>query len=315
MSLSRLSSLMKLAPSTAVRAATVQMQPQRNMTAHAEPGHSGQFKTLAVSSPKPFVFHVELHRPTKFNAINKQMWLEIKDCFEGLAINPDCRAIVVSAAGKHFTAGIDLNDMMGVGMQLAEVDDVGRKGVILERMIQLYQDSMSSLERCPKPVITAVHKACIGAGVDLITASDIRYCTEDAFFQVTEVEIGMAADVGTLQRLPKAVGSQSLARELCYTGRRFEAAEAHASGLVSRVFPDKESLLSGAVALAETIASKSPIAVRTTKENMVYSLEHTNQEGLDHIRLLNKLNLQSEDFAQAVAAQLTKDEKPVFAKL
>jgi len=189
----------------------------------------------------------------------------------------------VSAAGKHFTAGIDLNDMMSLGQTLAETDDYARKGVILERMIKLYQDSMSSLEQCPKPVITAVHKACIGAGVDLITASDIRYCTEDAFFQVKEVDIGMAADVGTLQRLPKAVGSQSLARELCFTGRKFEAAEAHSSGLVSRVFPDKESLLSGALALAEVIASKSPIAVQTTKENLTYSLEHTNQQGLDHI--------------------------------
>ncbi|XP_037724339.1 delta(3,5)-Delta(2,4)-dienoyl-CoA isomerase, mitochondrial [Drosophila subpulchrella] len=316
MSLSRMNTLMKLAPkSTAIR--TIQMQPHRNLSAHAHPesGPTGHFKTLAISSPKPFVFHVELHRPSKFNAINKQMWLEIKECIDGLAINPDCRAIVVSAAGKHFTAGIDLNDMMSLGQTLAETDDYARKGVILERMIKLYQDSISSLEQCPKPVITAVHKACIGAGVDLITASDIRYCTEDAFFQVKEVDIGMAADVGTLQRLPKAVGSQSLARELCYTGRKFEAAEAHSSGLVSRVFPDKESLLSGALALAEVIASKSPIAVQTTKENLTYSLEHTNQEGLDHIRLLNKLNLQSEDFAQAVAAQLTKDEKPVFAKL
>ncbi|KAH8421304.1 hypothetical protein KR009_001047, partial [Drosophila setifemur] len=298
------------------RAITPIMQPQRQLSsAQTEHGQGHQFKTLAVSTPKPFVFHVELHRPSKFNAINRQMWLEIQECIDGLATNPDCRAIVLSASGKHFTAGIDLNDMMNMGQQLAGTDDVARKGVILERTIRLYQDSISSLERCPKPVITAVHKACIGAGVDLITASDIRYCTEDAFFQVKEVEIGMAADVGTLQRLPKAVGSQSLARELCFTGRRFEAAEAHSSGLVSRVFPDKEALVSGALALAENIAAKSPIAVQATKENMTYSLEHTNQQGLDQIRLLNKLYLQSEDFAQAVAAQLTKDEKPVFAKL
>ncbi|XP_017042022.1 delta(3,5)-Delta(2,4)-dienoyl-CoA isomerase, peroxisomal [Drosophila ficusphila] len=314
MSFSRLNTLMKLAPkSTAIRA--MQMQPKRNLSAHAATEHSGQFKTLVISSPKPFVFHVELHRPNQLNAINRQMWLEIKECIDGLAVNPDCRAIVLSAAGKHFTAGIDLNDMMNLGSSLSETDDYARKGVILERTIKLYQDSISSLELCRKPVIMAVHKACIGAGVDLITAADIRYCTEDAFFQVKEVDIGMAADVGTLQRLPKAVGSQSLARELCFTGRRFEAAEAHSSGLVSRLFPDKESLVSGAVALAEVIASKSPIAVQTTKESLTYSLEHTNQQGLDHIRLINKLNLQSEDFAQAVGAQLTKDEKPVFAKL
>ncbi|XP_030378755.1 delta(3,5)-Delta(2,4)-dienoyl-CoA isomerase, mitochondrial [Scaptodrosophila lebanonensis] len=300
-------------------AARMTMQVQRhNSSAEMLPQRSddvSHFKTLAVTTPKPFVFHVELHRPNKLNAINKQMWLEIKDCFERLGTNPDCRAIVISAAGKHFTAGIDLSDMMKLGQELADVEDVARKGVVLDRLIKLYQDSLSALEHCPKPVITAVHQACIGAGVDLITASDIRLCTQDAFFQVKEVDIGMAADVGTLQRLPKAIGSQSLARELCYTGRRFEAAEAEHCGLVSRVFPDKESLLSGALALAENIAGKSPIAVQTTKINMVYSLEHTNQEGLDHIRTINKLHLQSEDFAQAVAAQLTKDEKPVYAKL
>ncbi|BFG02659.1 delta(3-5)-Delta(2-4)-dienoyl-CoA isomerase mitochondrial [Drosophila madeirensis] len=321
MSVYRLNKLIRLAPNmTASGRYTTAMQPQRHNTSHSaqaadSPAGHTAFKTLAITTPKPFVFHVELHRPNKLNAINKQMWLEIKDCFEELSTNPDCRAIVLSASGKHFTAGIDLSDMMNLGQQLADTDDCARKGHILERVIKLYQDSISALEQCPKPVITAVHQACIGAGVDLITASDIRYCTQDAFFQVKEVEIGMAADVGTLQRLPKAIGSQSLARELCFTGRRFEAAEAHACGLVSRVFADKESLVSGALALAEQIAQKSPIAVQTTKASMVYSLEHSNQEGLDHIRWYNKLNLQSEDFAQAVAAQLTKDEKPIFAKL
>ncbi|KAH8270729.1 hypothetical protein KR044_012692, partial [Drosophila immigrans] len=273
------------------------------------------FNTLAITSPQPFVFHVELNRPKKLNAINREMWLEIKDCFEALAINPDCRAIVLSAAGKHFCAGIDLTSMMSLGQQMTESDDVARKGHMLERTIRLYQDSITAVERCPKPVIMAVHMACIGAGVDLITAADIRYSTRDAYFQVKEVDVGMAADVGSLQRLPKAIGSQSLARELCFTGRRFEAAEAAHSGLVSRLFDDKETLLKGALQVAADIADKSPIAVQTTKESMVYSLEHTNQEGLDHIRIINKLHLQSEDFAQAVAAQLTKDEKPVFAKL
>lgn len=170
-----------------------------------------------------------------------------------------------------------------MGQQMGDTEDVARKGIVLERTIKLYQDSISAVERCSKPVIMAVHQACIGAGVDLITAGDIRYSTQDAFFQVKEVDIGMAADVGTLQRLPKVIGSQSLARELCLTGRRFEAVEAERSGLISRVYPDKDALVSGALAVAEDIASKSPIAVQTTKESLVYSLEHTNQEGLDHI--------------------------------
>lgn len=292
------------------------MQTYRNNT-HAATDASTvpHFKTLAITTPKPFVFHVELNRPKKLNAINKEMWLEIRDCFESLAINKDCRVIVLSAAGKHFCAGIDLASMMNLGQEMSDSDDVARKGIVLERTIKIYQDSITAVERCAKPVIMAVHHGCIGAGVDLITAADIRYSTQDAFFQVKEVDIGMAADVGTLQRFPKVIGSQSLARELCFTGRRFLAEEAERCGLISRVFADKDTLLNGALDLAADIASKSPIAVQTTKESMVYSLEHTNQEGLDHIRLINKLHLQSEDLANAVAAQLTKDEKPIFAKL
>ncbi|KAI9590533.1 delta(3,5)-Delta(2,4)-dienoyl-CoA isomerase, mitochondrial [Glossina fuscipes] len=273
------------------------------------------YETLAVSSPKPFVFQVELNRPQRYNAINKQMWMEIKSCFESLSTNSDCRVIILKAAGKHFTAGIDLTDMMQLGQELSEIDDVARKGIYLDRLIKLYQDSLSSLENCTKPVISAVHSACVGAGIDMITASDIRYCSEDAFFSVKEVDVGMAADVGTLQRLPKAIGSQSLVRELCYTGRNFSSSEAYNCGLISKVFPNRNDLLIGALELADSIAQKSPVAVQATKQNLVYSLSRTNQEGLDHIREMNKLYLQSEDLAIGAAAQLTKGEMPAFSKL
>lgn len=162
------------------------------------------------------------------------------------------------------------------------------------------------MELCLKPIIVGVHSACVGAGVDLITAADVRYCTDDAWFQVKEVDIGMAADVGTLQRLPKVIGNQSLVRELCFTGRKFDSKEAAAAGLVSKVgmqymaftyldrhflnhflcfqtFSNREDLLNECFKIAEVIASKSPIAVQATKQNLIYSLEHTNQEGLDHI--------------------------------
>lgn len=128
---------------------------------------------------------------------------ELGTCFDWLNDNPDCRVIVLSGSGKHFTAGIDLLDMLSLGQQLADVEEVARRGNLLGKMIKQYQDSISSLENCVKPVIACVHSACVGAGVDLITAADIRYCTKDAWFQVKEVDIGMAADVGTLQRLPK----------------------------------------------------------------------------------------------------------------
>ncbi|XP_055585409.1 delta(3,5)-Delta(2,4)-dienoyl-CoA isomerase, mitochondrial [Uranotaenia lowii] len=277
---------------------------------------SYSFETLKLSTPKPFVVHVELNRPDRLNAFNKRMWIELGECFNQLHGDPDCRAIVLSGGNaKHFTAGIDLVDMLKLGQQLGDIEDIGRRGRLFEVMIKLYQDSISSLERCYKPVIAAVHGASVGAGVDLITAADIRYCTRDAWFQVKEVDIGMAADVGTLQRLPKVIGSMSLARELCFTARKFKADEAHSCGLVSEVFANREDMIGKAVALAEQIASKSPIAVQGTKKNMVYSLDHTNQEGLDQIREMNMVNMQSEDFMNAVMAQQSKDEMPIFSKL
>lgn len=193
------------------------------------------YKTLLIQQPKPFVFHVQLNRPDKLNAFDSTMWAEITECFNSLNENADCRAIVLSAAGKLFTAGLDLKDAMKWGQEMAEIDDVGRKGHMMGKKIRAYQNTITSLETCLKPVISTVHSACVGAGVDLITASDIRFCTEDAWFCVKEVDIGMAADVGTLQRLPKVISNQSLVRELCFTGRKFDSKEAFGCGLVSKV--------------------------------------------------------------------------------
>lgn len=222
--------------------------------------------------------------------------------------------IVLSGRGKHFSAGIDLTDMLQLGEQLGGVEDIGRRAKILEGTIELYQNSITSLERCAKPVITVVQGACLGAGVDLITAADIRLCSKDAWFQVKEVDIGMAADVGTLQRLPKVIGNQSLVRELCFTARKVQSPEAVSCGLVGGAFDTKEAALEEAFKLGLTIAEKSPIAVQNTKRNIVFSDGKPNQAGLDHIRELNKFLMQSEDFINAVVAQQTK-EKPVFAKL
>ncbi|XP_018336060.2 delta(3,5)-Delta(2,4)-dienoyl-CoA isomerase, mitochondrial isoform X2 [Agrilus planipennis] len=274
-----------------------------------------KFETLAVTVPKPFVFHVELNRPDKLNALSHLMWIEIKKCFEALSSEADCRVVVVSAAGRIFTAGLDIKSATNTMQSFAEANDIARKAKILEELIRLYQQSMSSLEICKKPVLTGIHSACIGAGVDLITSADIRYCTNDAWFQVKEVDIGMAADVGTLQRLPRVIGSESLARELCFTARKFSADEAFRCGLVSKVFDDKESMLTGLLKTAEEIASKSPVAVQGTKSNIIYSRDHTVQEGLERMIIWNQFMMQSEDFVTALVGQATKDDNIMFSKL
>lgn len=291
----------------------------RSMSSEVNPEASSsqisQFKTLGISVPEPFVYHVELNRPEKMNAMNKTMWLEIGQCFSELGSSPDCRVIVLSAAGKLFTAGIDLKDMVELASELAQHDDVARRCKILRSMITTYQDSITSLEKCTKPVIGAIHSACIGGGVDLITATDIRYCTSDAWFQVKEVDIGMAADVGTLQRLPRIIGSTGLVNELVFTARKMLAKEAKDCGLVNQVYDTKESMLKEAVSLAKTIAEKSPLAIQGSKRSLIYSRDHSVQKGLDHIGDWNQTMLQSEDFLNASVAQATKSPTPTFAKL
>ncbi|XP_063236166.1 delta(3,5)-Delta(2,4)-dienoyl-CoA isomerase, mitochondrial [Bacillus rossius redtenbacheri] len=273
------------------------------------------FETLSVKETRPFVFHVELNRPEKLNAMNRAMWCDIGKCFTALGDNPDCRVIVLSGAGKIFTAGLDFSDSSSLTSAFEEHADVARRCNALRKTIKLYQDSITSLEVCPKPVISAIHSACVGGGVDLVVAADIRLCSSDAWFQVKEVDIGMAADVGTLQRLPRVVGSDSLARELCYTARKMLAPEAKECGFVSRVCDSRESVVNAAITMATEIASKSPVAVQLTKRSIVYSRDHSVQEGLDHILDWNMTMLQSEDFMKAMMAQATKSPPPAFSKL
>ncbi|KFO29616.1 Delta(3,5)-Delta(2,4)-dienoyl-CoA isomerase, mitochondrial [Fukomys damarensis] len=278
------------------------------------PGHS--YESLKVTSAQKHVLHVQLNRPDKRNAMNKAFWREMVECFNKIAQDSDCRAVVISGAGKMFSSGIDLVDMASDMLQ-PQGDDAARMAWYLRNLISLYQKTFSVIEQCPKPVIAAIHGPCIGAGVDLITACDIRYCAQDAYFQVKEVDIGLAADVGTLQRLPKVIGSQSLVNELAFTARKMMAEEALNSGLVSRVFPDKERMLDAAFALASEISSKSPVAVQTTKVNLLYARDHSVAEGLNHMASWNMSMLQTQDIIKSVqAAMEKKDLKSVtFSKL
>lgn len=271
------------------------------------------WKTLAVSSPATGVVHVELNRPKKLNAMNGTFWTEIRECFIQLASDPDCRAIVLSARGRIFTAGLDIKD--GSQSILSKgAKDIGRKALAIRKSIFRAQEAFSIIEKCPQPVIAAVHSGCVGGGVDLIAACDIRYCSEDSWYTIKEVDVGLAADVGTLQRLPKIVGNDSLVRELAFTARRFDSQEALRFGLVSRVLADKQELLNAAIATATLIATKSPIAIYGTKVNLNYSRDHSVKDGLDYMATWNMSMLQSKDFYTAIVAGMQK-KKPTFAKL
>lgn len=275
-----------------------------------------KFETLLVSSPKDHIYHVQLNRPQQLNAMNNAFWREMVECFQAISEDNDCRVVIISGNGKHFTAGLDLTDMGPLMETVLGDDDIARKFRTLQQFIKRYQLSFTSIEQCHKPVIAAIHGGCIGGGVDLVTAADIRFCTQDTFFQIKEVEIGLAADVGTLQRLPKVIGSDSLIRELVYTARKMYADEAAQAGLVSRVLPDKESMLNAALEIAIAIAGKSPVAIQGSKHNLNYARDHSIEEGLNYMVTWNAAMLQSEDLRIAAMASMDrKGPPPVFSKL
>ncbi|XP_029301694.1 delta(3,5)-Delta(2,4)-dienoyl-CoA isomerase, mitochondrial isoform X1 [Cottoperca gobio] len=270
------------------------------------------YTSLAISHPAESITHVELNRPEKRNAMNRAFWSEMVDCFNEIAADPDCRVVIISGAGKLFTAGIDLMDMAGDILQ-PEGDDGARISWNIRKTIVKYQETFSVIEKCPKPVVVAVHGACVGGGVDLITACDIRLCTQDAWFQIKEVDIGLAADVGTLQRLPKVIGSRSLVNELALTARKMFADEAKSSGLVSRVFADKEAMIAGALEMAGEIAGRSPVAVQGTKINLIYSRDHSVAEGLDYMANWNMSMLQTQDVMKSAQASMEKKSPKTIA--
>ena len=262
-----------------------------------------KFETLSVST-KDAVAIIELNRPEKANAVNGIMWQEIKQAFEWLSNTSSLRVGIFSAKGKHFTAGIDLGFFAQAKAQLNLLDEVTKGDQVRQFIVDL-QKSVSAIEKCTKPVIAAVHGLCYGGGVDLITACDIRYAARGSKYCVKEVDLGIVADIGTLQRLPKLVG-EGMARELTYTAREFDGVEAKEMGLVTRLFDDKASLDAGALQLADSIASKSPLAIRGIKKVMSYSRDHGVDEGLDFVATVSEPILMGKDVEIAVAAFFTK---------
>lgn len=252
---------------------------------------------------------VRLNRPDKANAMNFQMWKDLRTAFESVDENPAVRVVILEGEGRHFTSGIDLQMMMGLLPQISNPCE-GRTRENLRRLILDLQDCLSAVERCRKPVLAAIHGACIGGGVDLIACTDMRYCSAEAHFSVKEVDIGMTADVGTLQRLPRLIG-EGMVRELAYTARRVDATEARQIGLVNRVYESRDALKAGVRELATVIAAKSPLAIRGTKEMITYARDHSVADGLNYIATWNAAMLMSNDLTAAMMASMNR-ETPEF---
>ena len=264
-----------------------------------------QLSTIAVHLDGA-VAEISLNRPERSNALNEAMWQELREAMRWADATPEVRAVVLAGAGKNFCAGIDLAMLGGVAQAVAHADPA-RSRESLRRLILDLQDCLSSIEACRKPVLAAIQGACIGGALDMVTCCDMRYAAADAVFSVKEVDVGMTADVGTLQRLPRLV-PDGVARELAYTGRNVDAAEAAAIGLVNRVFPTHEELATGVMQIAQAIAAKSPLAIRGTKEMLNYGRDHSVADGLNYIATWNAAMLMSADLNEAMAA--AKEKRP-----
>ncbi|MPR35436.1 crotonase/enoyl-CoA hydratase family protein [Salmonirosea aquatica] len=261
--------------------------------------------TTLLLSVENHVAHVKFNRPQRANALNQTAWKEIQNVFEALDEDEQVRVIVLSGEGKHFCSGIDLELLMSVTGLTENCE--GRKREKLRKQILALQVPINAIEQCSKPVIAAIHGGCIGAGVDLVAACDLRYCTEDAFFSIREIDMGMVADLGTLQRLPHIIPQGTL-REIAFTGRSVFGPEAQRIGLVNEAFETKEKMQEGVANVAHQIAAKSPLSIRGTKHILNYSRDHSVADGLDYMATWNAAMLLSNDLTEAFQASIQKRE-------
>ncbi len=246
-----------------------------------------------------------MNRPAKRNTMGVPFFKELSEHLSGFDQDSEIRVIIIKAEGKSFTAGTDLEEAGSLlsGQAADDREDTRRN-------ISKLQESITDIERCRKPVIAAIHSHCIGGGIDLISACDIRIATADAVFSIRETPMGIIADLGTLQRLPYIIG-HGWFTELVLTGRNFDAEEALQMRLITRICPDRDELYAEAKKLADQIAACPPLTVQGVKEVMLYSRDNGIHAGLQYVAQKNAAALPSEDVIEAVTAFMEK-RKPVF---
>ena len=250
------------------------------------------------------VAHLRMSRPDAYNTMIPEFWTELPEIVDDIDRGSKARALVISSTGKHFCAGMDLAVFSGESSLLSDggVSETGRQRAHLWQTVQRLQDTFSCLERARMPVLAAVQGGCIGGAVDLVSAADMRYASADAFFCVQEINIGMTADVGTLQRLPRII-PEGIAREMAYTGDRMTASRAREVGLVNEVFDDHETLVDGVLAIAARIASKSPLAVWGTKEMCNFTRDHSVADSLRYVATWQAGMFHAADMMEEFAAK------------
>lgn len=259
---------------------------------------------------KGHVAWVWLNRPEKKNAMNPPAWKETIPIFEDLDEDDNIRVVIIAAKGTDFNTGIDLVAMLPELEELTTpAATAAQKRTFFKKLLKL-QDGLSCIEKCRKPVIAAVHGMCLGGGLDLITACDIRLCSGDAQFSLLEAAVGMVADVGVLQRIPNIIG-QGHTRALAYSCRRINAARAKEINLVNDVYETREELLKEAESLANDIAANSPLAVQATKTVLKYGIGKSVEDGLVFNAAVSNYTIPSNDVIAAFKA-FAERKKPEF---
>ena len=256
------------------------------------------------------IAHLVLSRPEALNTMGPTFWRELDELLTTLHREGTARALVVSSTGKHFSAGMDLQTFGGA----IAMDDASPEGraAIFDLLTDM-QHTFTKLEQLRMPVIFAIQGGCIGGAVDMVTAGCLRYCSADAFFCIQEINIGMVADVGTLQRLPKLL-PMALVKELAYTGRRLSAERALAHGLVNEVLPTHEACVAAALQAAKEVASKPPVAIWGTKQVLHYARDHSVDESLQHMGWMQGAVWSNANVREAISAMQQK-RPPQFPPL
>lgn len=263
-----------------------------------------------TTSESPFSLHIEagvahvvLSRTSKANAMGPAFWEGLPKLIDEISQSASARCIVISARGRHFTSGMDLATL--IDLPLGKPGDRHLQSEAFLHELGRLQDAFNALERARMPVIAAIQGACVGAGVDMVSACDIRLCAEDAWFSIHEINIGMTADVGTFPRLTRLM-PEGWVRQLAYTGQKLDAKTARQLGFVNCVYKTHDELVMHALSIAREIALRDPLAVAGSKEMLNYARDHSTQDALRYVGVWNSAMLSPERLQESFAAQMEK---------
>jgi len=247
---------------------------------------------------------ITLNRPKKANALTLEAWQEMQAIFSECDNRPDIRVVIMQGAGAHFCSGIDVQVLMSPQIQV-ESNCEGRAREQLHKFILMLQDTVAAIEKCRKPVIAAVHGGCIGGGLDIAAACDLRYGTVECYFTLKETDMGLVADLGSLQRLPHIIGHGMVA-EMAYTARKVPGPEALRMGLINACCETTEELHQKVSDVASMIAAKSPLVIRGVKNALLYQRDNPVRDGLEQVATWNAATMLSADLAESLGAAMEK---------